>query len=381
MRFRPMATMPHLGAITALLCAALALARPAAARAQAEDPQIAAQVKQLNAKALEDLDSLDFEAARQTLKTALKLCDQHDLEQSPSAARAHLRLGIVLLIGFKQRDEALEQFQQALAIRPHIRLPEKMANPEVVALFGEAVARFAPPAPKGEDHGGGAGQGESPEAPEEAGAAGEAEGDESNYEEGDWPHWFLGLALGGGAGFTSGHGEVTPQGMVSPSRIAPAALGQASPEIGYFVREDLLISVQMRFQYVTGTTQQNAPAGSGDCGPDHVCTPARSAVAGFARATWLWGEENLHPYLTATAGGGYIRHVATLKNVVTCGDPAKPVPCVDTVAAGPVFVGGGAGLFYSLYDHLALTLGLNALLGFTTFTAHVDLNGGIALEF
>jgi hypothetical protein len=214
----------------------------------------------------------------------------------------------------------------------------------------------------------------------EAGAPEETVGDQSDEEE-TGPHFFLGLALGGGAGWTTGNGDVTTHGMVSPARIAPAWLGQASPEIGYFVNEGLLISVQARLQYVTGTTPQNAPAGSSDCGPDHVCNPAQSALAVLGRVTWLWGEENLHPYLAATAGGGYIRHVATLKNVSTCGDAARPVPCVDTVAAGPVFVGGGGGFFYNFADHAAVTFGFNALLGFTAFTAHVDLNGGVALEF
>ena len=55
--------------------------------------------------------------------------------------------------------------------------------------------------------------------------------------------------------------------------------------------------------------------------------------------------------------------------------------CVDTVPSGPVFAGVGAGIMYNVSPTFALTFGTNALLGFTKFTFHVDLNAGVALEF
>ena len=46
-----------------------------------------------------------------------------------------------------------------------------------------------------------------------------------------------------------------------------------------------------------------------------------------------------------------------------------------------MFAGVGAGIMYNLSPAFALTLGTNALLGFTKFTFHVDLNAGVAFEF
>jgi len=212
-------------------------------------------------------------------------------------------------------------------------------------------------------------------------AVASASAEEEDDDSGD-ARWFVALTLGGGAGWTSGGGEVTPKGSVGAGELAPAPLGHLAPEIGYFVNDGFMLSVQLRLQYVTGTTPQNAPAGATDCGNDGVCHGATAALAGFLRATWLWGRAGrLHPYLALTAGGGNIRHVATLKNVSTCGDAARPVPCRDTVAAGPVFAGAGAGLIWNATDSVALTLGLTALAGFPAFTAHADLNGGVAFEF
>jgi hypothetical protein len=55
--------------------------------------------------------------------------------------------------------------------------------------------------------------------------------------------------------------------------------------------------------------------------------------------------------------------------------------CVDTVPAGPIFVGAGAGIMYNVSPAFALTLGTNVLVGFTKFTFHVDLNAGVAFEY
>jgi hypothetical protein len=54
---------------------------------------------------------------------------------------------------------------------------------------------------------------------------------------------------------------------------------------------------------------------------------------------------------------------------------------VDTVPAGPILVGAGAGIMYNVSPAFALTLGTNALVAFTKFTFHVDLNAGLAFEY
>jgi hypothetical protein len=191
--------------------------------------------------------------------------------------------------------------------------------------------------------------------------------------EAEGPRWLIGMALGGGAGWTSGTGEVNPADVVTPSGVAPSQLAHLAPEVGYFLRPGFMLSAQLRLQYVTGATTMMCSTGT--------CAAPKTALAGFARATWLFGAEKLHPYFAAIAGGGDIRHVAEFKSHKTCGDPSNPVVCVDTLTSGPVFAGAGVGLFYNTSDSFALTLGLSTLAGFPTFTVQMDVNGGIAVEF
>jgi tetratricopeptide (TPR) repeat protein len=203
---------------------------------------------------------------------------------------------------------------------------------------------------------------------------------EEEEEEADH-HWYLALGLGSGLGWTTGNGEVNADDVIKPAGFAPAKAFHGAPEVGYFVKPDLMLSLQLRLQYVSGATSEIDPSMT-MCGSDHVCQPAKNAFAALARVTKFFSESGFRPYVAGMAGGGQIRHVAEFASVKTCGtDPAKPVTCVDTVAAGPVLVGGGAGFVYNATPNVGLTLGLNALLGFPTFTFHVDFNGGVAVMF
>ena len=55
--------------------------------------------------------------------------------------------------------------------------------------------------------------------------------------------------------------------------------------------------------------------------------------------------------------------------------------CIDTIGAGPVLLGPGAGLMYDLGERTALVAQLNSTLGFPTFTFNVDVNVGVAFGF
>jgi hypothetical protein len=57
------------------------------------------------------------------------------------------------------------------------------------------------------------------------------------------------------------------------------------------------------------------------------------------------------------------------------------VTCVDSMKAGPVFVGGTGGVIYNVTPTFGLTGETNLALGFTNFTFNVDINVGVALEF
>src|SRR6185295_11550293 len=129
------------------------------------------------------------------------------------------------------------------------------------------------------------------------------------------------------------------------------------PEVGYFLRPNLALSLQGRFQLISGTTPERSPKGT-DCGGDGLCTPSKGATAVFAKATFFFGSGALRPFVAATLGVGQIRHVVSLPAHNDCGaDPAHPVGCVDTAAAGPIFFGPGGGVMIDIAPHFALALG------------------------
>jgi Tetratricopeptide repeat len=199
------------------------------------------------------------------------------------------------------------------------------------------------------------------------------------------PTWFIGLGIGSGVGWATGKGEVNMDDVVKPAGFAMSKLMHFTPEVGYYISPELLLSVQLRFQIISGGTpfyEQDKTL----CGGDGICSPGTYAFAGFARASYFFGEGDLRTYVAGTAGLGTIRHVAAFESQVHCGAPVPPMTmgnqtCIDTVPSGPVFVGGGAGIMYSVSPAFALTFGTNALVGFSRFTFHVDLNAGVAFEY
>jgi len=432
----------------------LAAARPAHAQADDEDAAIE-EATNLNRKALEEYDNLNFDAARNILEEALQLCSKRGLNNHPIKARTHLHLAVVIMAGGPSRhDEAIRQFRKALAIQPDIKPTSRIANPEVQSAFNEAKrglgagpsgaassdARSArsrsdaaaaaaggtektsppaatqPPPPTPEAQAAQSAPGSSREAsppaktqatpnsstggPTEAGPGTrgatvaeakvgkpeeEEEGGTEEEDETEAPQkssWYLALGVGTGLGWTSGNGDINSQTKVT-SKFGSSWLGHALPEVGYFVSRDVILSLQLRLQLVSGATSERDPSGT-TCGSDHVCDPARGAFAALARITWLLGQGKLVPYLSAEAGGGQIRHLATFPNSVNnanCGsNPTHAMMCVDTVTAGPILLGPGAGVLLRATPGFGLTLGINSLVGFPDFTVHFDLNVGAAVE-
>jgi hypothetical protein len=216
--------------------------------------------------------------------------------------------------------------------------------------------------------------------------------------ESEGPTWYFGLGLGSGFGWTSGQGEINkgnttslganglpndppPGDKVDPAGFAWARLGQIAPEVGYFLSPDLMVSVQLRLQLVTGATPYHAvPTDTTTCGTSMICSAPSLAIAGFARAHYLFHFDDLHPFVSGMAGGGTIRHVATFNALPRCGSDMHTT-CVDTIAAGPIFLGVGGGLLYNLSDAFALTAETNLIAGFTNFTFNIDVNVGIAVEY
>ena len=199
---------------------------------------------------------------------------------------------------------------------------------------------------------------------------------------GGYSTWMLGLGIGGGVGYATGKGEVNTTHELKPPGFAAAKLLQIAPEVGYFLGPDLLLSLQLRYQIVTGgTSYYDEPVNpTTDCGTSGVCKPASYALAGLARLLWFINEADFRPYIGAVAGLGQIRHVATFASLDNCGKEGKTT-CVDTIAAGSVLFGGAAGFFYEVASGFSLTLGTNILLGVPHFTFNFDFNAGVAYEF
>jgi hypothetical protein len=210
--------------------------------------------------------------------------------------------------------------------------------------------------------------------------AGAPEPKEPGEDEDQDRHWYIGLGFGSGIGWATGSGEVNVDHKISPAGFAPSGLGHVLPEVGYFVKSDLLLSVQLRFQYITGPTEETTTDPT-ECGGDGVCSPAKSALALFGRVTKFFGDGDLHPYITGVVGAGYVRHVADFPSVgMVCGANGKQ-ECVDTVKAGPLLIGPGGGVLYNLSSGFALTLGVSTYIGVPDFTYQIDFNGGVAVEF
>jgi hypothetical protein len=206
-------------------------------------------------------------------------------------------------------------------------------------------------------------------------------GDEEDSDEDDdegGTRWMAALLLGSGAGYTTGNGDSNVNTEVKPAGIAPATLGHIAPEVGYWLRPNMMVSVQLRLQRVSGTTDYYMGNGS----TAKVLHTANYAAAAFAKVTWRLRSGPWYPFFSLAAGGGQIRHVVSFanQNVMDCG-PNHTEVCKDTIAGGPILVGPGGGLAWDLSDRVALLFQVNTQLGFPNFTFNVDGNIGAGMKF
>ena len=121
------------------VCALALLPAPALGR----DPPAVTKLIQMNRKALDDYDNLDWQSAKRRLQDALDEGKQSGIESHPIMARTYLHLGAVLLEGFKDREAAIAAFVNALQIDPEIRINSAMETPAMGAAFAEAKVRLA----------------------------------------------------------------------------------------------------------------------------------------------------------------------------------------------------------------------------------------------
>jgi hypothetical protein len=209
---------------------------------------------------------------------------------------------------------------------------------------------------------------------------GDEDEEEDEDDEGPDHKYYAAMMIGAGFGWATGAGDTNADINVSPAGLAPAGLVQVAPEVGYWLNSSLMLSLQLRYEYITGTTDIYETTQT-QC-PNKVCHTANYAFAAFAKATWKYGEGKWHPFFSLAAGGGRIRHVVSFKNqgFTNCG-PNHNEACSDTIGAGPVLLGPGGGLMYDLFENASIVAQSNAVLGFPTFTANIDLNVGVAFGF
>jgi hypothetical protein len=130
-------------------------------RAVAQDRSAVDKLVQMNKKALEDYDTLEWDAAKKTLLDALMSGKKAGLDNHPVMARTYIHLGAVYLTGFKDKQKAMSSFQRALEIDPAIQLSKGISTPDVQSVFAEAQRRKG----AGPSAGGGEEEAAAPAAP------------------------------------------------------------------------------------------------------------------------------------------------------------------------------------------------------------------------
>jgi len=126
------ATNRSLVPVAAFVCL---VAVPAVAIAQQD---VEKQVSRMNKKAMEDYDSLEFDSARKTLIDAVSILRANGYDETPIAAKTYINLGIIYINGFKDRNRGVQQFVNALKIKPDAKLDPTIATPELDEAFAAA---------------------------------------------------------------------------------------------------------------------------------------------------------------------------------------------------------------------------------------------------
>jgi tetratricopeptide (TPR) repeat protein len=241
-----------------------------------------------------------------------------------------------------------------------------------------ATTGGAPPALEGTDAAGSGPASEpasrgatAPDAPESASPSAPAAG---RSERGAF---FVALSVGSGFGFASGSGELNPNHTLAAPGFAIAQVGHLAPELGVFVTRHLLLSAQLRLQYVDYVSGQYL---TGVCGPgENYCESSALALAAFGRVAWLTGDGALHFLGGLAVGGGNIRHAVLFGSDATCGT-GRDTTCVDTLASGPFLFGPSVGLLMDLSNVVGLIAEINTQIGVPKFTLNFDLNVGVTFR-
>ena len=92
----------------------------------------------MNKKALDDYDTLEWDAAKKTLLEALMAGKKAGLENHPVMARTYVHLGAVYITGSRTGEKAMQSFVRALEIDPASSSRRGSRRAEVNDAFAEA---------------------------------------------------------------------------------------------------------------------------------------------------------------------------------------------------------------------------------------------------
>jgi hypothetical protein len=395
--------------VLALVVGFVTLVVPAfAAAAPKGDQATVDKVTNLNKKALDAYGRQDYDTARAVLKEALELCANAGLDQHPITARTHIHFGVVAIVGFKQREVGIKQFRKALEIQPDIKLTKSLVTPDLQDAFEEAVLAgneggpaggAAPAGGQAEGEGGGqagqqaednGGEGESKPPPRRSkppprhkrGDDDDDKDKDKDEEGGDHRgSFYMTAGIGTGFGYATGNGQLDPMHKLGGGGFALPQSLVISPEVGWFVTPELLLSGAFRIQYLFGLTGEVSSSPS--CGSDGFCEPAPWAVGFLAKATYFMGTGSVRFALGGELGVGTIRNAVSFNAVTNCkGSASDPMTtgCVDTLKGGPFLIGPTFGLYFELASAVDLFVALNTEIGLPTFTFNLDPQIGLALR-
>jgi hypothetical protein len=186
--------------------------------------------------------------------------------------------------------------------------------------------------------------------------------------------WFS-LAVGTGFGWAKG-GQTEAFGkaddLQSKAGLAWASLGQAVPEIGYFLDNNWALSVMGRLQYVpTGQSLYES-----DYNDSVASQVAKGAWAALLRLLYFGEEEGgWRFYGGAAVGGGEGFRFRVTVPKSHLGDVK------DTQRGGPLVAGLAGGALCRLGKGWQWVFETGFLVGFPDSSAVLDLNTGIRAEF
>ena len=188
---------------------------------------------------------------------------------------------------------------------------------------------------------------------------------------------WVALAVGSGGGYHQGSPEMNPRDAngdsIQDSGFGFAELLYLAPEIGFFQRDNLILSAQGRLQFVTGA--QEIRIGQ------KTYHPAATAFAGFLKVIWIAAQpgRRFQPLAALLLGAGQIRHTVTTPASIKLTGCGRSTTCDDTILGGLALFGAGLGFRYHLVEGLGFFAAASVIAGLPHVMVNLDVAAGFAL--